>query len=211
MNKYWKGREYLRGISVLSVIKKIKFLNTYYHPVLRGNNFVCGDCWKKIDDSEIKYSKLISNSISKESGGCTCFILIKTLTGKEKFVYNKISEIPKIIEINHLLGSYDIIIKLKIENMLDFLLLNVDEICIMAYGNNSESIINELKIIETVSTASKYKKNVIVAVENKNLGIKRKKETFYSSGNSIAEELSKVNKKIKEYNLNSKFAVHGLI
>jgi hypothetical protein len=106
--------------------KKLKFLKTYYHPILGEKNFVCGDCWNEITKSEKKYSRFISNSISKESGGCTCFILIKTMTGKEKFVSNKLSEIPKIIEINHLLGSYDIIIKLKIENIskLDNLVIN---------------------------------------------------------------------------------------
>ena len=94
--------------------------------MLRGNNFVCGDCWNKISNSETKYSRFISNSISKELGGCTCFVLIKTLTGKEKFVYNKLCEMQKIIEINHLLGSYDIIVKLKIENIskLDDLVTN---------------------------------------------------------------------------------------
>jgi DNA-binding Lrp family transcriptional regulator len=95
----------------------MKFLNTYYHPVLKRNNFVCGDCWNKINKTEAKYSKFISNEISKESGGCPCFVLIKTLTGKEKFVSNKLTEIQKIEEINHLLGGYDIIIKLKIEDI----------------------------------------------------------------------------------------------
>jgi DNA-binding Lrp family transcriptional regulator len=97
--------------------KKIRVLNTYHHPISRGESYVCSDCWDNLNESETKYSKFISNSISKKHGGCTCYVLIKTFTNKEKFVYNELSKIQNILEINHLLGSYDIIIKMKLNDI----------------------------------------------------------------------------------------------
>jgi DNA-binding Lrp family transcriptional regulator len=61
-----------------------------------------------------------------------CFVLINVAAGNEQGVYKNLSEIPQIVESHLVSGDYDIIAKIKIndiENLQDFItsrILSVD-------------------------------------------------------------------------------------
>ncbi|MFW6120262.1 MAG: Lrp/AsnC ligand binding domain-containing protein [Petrotogales bacterium] len=56
----------------------------------------------------------------------TSFILVNASPAKEHEVYNKLLEIPEIIELHPLFGEYDLIAKIEVENFerLGTLILN---------------------------------------------------------------------------------------
>ena len=46
-----------------------------------------------------------------------CFVLISVVPRHERNVYNKLSKIPEIIECHLVSGEYDIIAKIKVDNL----------------------------------------------------------------------------------------------
>lgn len=95
---------------------ELSYFNSYRHPVEGNIKYVCGNCWDKIEFSEREYGSFISREISNKKKGCICYILISTAPAKEYNVYNNLIEIPELVELHPLLGWYDIIIKINIEN-----------------------------------------------------------------------------------------------
>jgi len=95
---------------------ELSYFNSYRHPVEGNIKYVCSHCWDRIEVSERKYVSFISNETSNKKNGCICYILISTAPAKEYIVYNKLIELREIVELHPLLGWYDIIIKIKIEN-----------------------------------------------------------------------------------------------
>jgi DNA-binding Lrp family transcriptional regulator len=96
--------------------KKLKFFGGYRHPVEGKRKCVCGNCWTELESSERKYGSFISNALNKKDIGCLCFVLISTKPSFERKVYDKLTILPEIIELHPLLGQYDIIIKIKIDD-----------------------------------------------------------------------------------------------
>lgn len=45
------------------------------------------------------------------------YVLINTVPTKERIVYNKLSELPKIVEIEPLFGEYELIVKVDEEDI----------------------------------------------------------------------------------------------
>ena len=94
--------------------KKLGVLGGYRHPVEGREKCLCSECFEKINESEEKYSKFISNSIHHEGGiGAVCFVLINIAPSYERNVLDGLSKLPEIIEVHPLLGWYDMIVKLE--------------------------------------------------------------------------------------------------
>lgn len=96
--------------------KKLGFFEGYIHPIEREKKYVCGKCWEKLETSIRNYSKFISDAFNRKGSGAICYILIRTLPTYEKEIHNKLSKISEIIELYHLLGKYDIIAKIRVED-----------------------------------------------------------------------------------------------
>jgi DNA-binding Lrp family transcriptional regulator len=96
--------------------KKLGFFEGYIHPIEGEKKCVCKKCWDELETSQRKYSKFISNAFNRKSSGAICFILIRTVPTYEQKIHNKLSKISQIIELNHLLGKYDIIAKIRVED-----------------------------------------------------------------------------------------------
>lgn len=96
--------------------KKLGFFEGYIHPVEGEKKYVCGKCWDKLETSMEKYGEFISDAFNRKSSGAICFILIRTVPTYEQEIHNKLSKISQIIELYHLLGEYDIIAKIRVEN-----------------------------------------------------------------------------------------------
>jgi DNA-binding Lrp family transcriptional regulator len=95
---------------------KLDILHCYRHPIRGREKNVCGICWDSLDKSEKEYSSFISHAVEKKKFGCICFILISTSPAKEHDVYDKLMKLPEIIELHPLLGWYDLIAKIGIDN-----------------------------------------------------------------------------------------------
>jgi len=98
--------------------KDLDIIERYYHPVEGRKKIVCSGCWIKIENSENKYTSFILDHVNKTDIGI-CFILIKVAPTFEKEVYDKLINLPKIIEIYPIIGNYDFIVKIKAENSDD--------------------------------------------------------------------------------------------
>jgi DNA-binding Lrp family transcriptional regulator len=96
--------------------KDLDILEEYRHPVEGRKKIVCSTCWNKIDDSESRYTNFILDHVNKTSMGPICFVLIKVAPSFEKESYNKLINLPEIIEIYPLIGMYDFIVKIKAKN-----------------------------------------------------------------------------------------------
>ena len=96
--------------------KNLNVLEGLRHPVEGRKKIVCSNCWNKISDSENRYTSFILNHINKKDIGLECFVLIKVAPGFEKESYSKLINLPKVIEVNPLMGKYDFIVKIKAEN-----------------------------------------------------------------------------------------------
>lgn len=96
--------------------KKLGFFEGYIYHVEGENKYVCGKCWDKLETSKRKYGKFIFDAFNIKGSGVICFILIKTVPTYEQEIYNKLSKISQIIELCHLLGKYDIIAKIRVED-----------------------------------------------------------------------------------------------
>jgi DNA-binding Lrp family transcriptional regulator len=96
--------------------KKLGMLEGYRHPVEGSTKLVCKNCWDKIEVSENKYSNFLLEHINKTNIGVIYFILIKVAPTFEIKTYNKLFNLPEIIEVYPLMGSYDFIVKIKAEN-----------------------------------------------------------------------------------------------
>lgn len=96
--------------------RKLEFFKGYRHPVEGWKKPVCGNCWYKLEMSERKYTNFIKNSVKGKSIGPLCFILIKALPQQEDNAFNQLSNLPEIIELHPLLGRYDFIAKVGLED-----------------------------------------------------------------------------------------------
>jgi DNA-binding Lrp family transcriptional regulator len=96
--------------------KKLGILEGYRHPAEGWKKFVCNNCWYRLESSEMRYTSFILNHINKTGIGSICFVLIKIAPKLEKEAYGKLSDLPEIIELHPLFGSYDCIAKIKAEN-----------------------------------------------------------------------------------------------
>jgi DNA-binding Lrp family transcriptional regulator len=96
--------------------KKLGLFGGYHHPTEGKKKCICGECWKKLDESERKYGSFISNATFNKDIGCICFVLISASPKYEHLVYNKLSKIPEILELHPLLGWYDIIVKIGMDD-----------------------------------------------------------------------------------------------
>ena len=96
--------------------KKLKFLGYYINSIQIKDKCICEYCLDKIQDKQKRYSKFIINSLIGESKGTACFILISAAPAFEEKILNRLSKLPEIVEIQPLLGWYDIIAKIKAKN-----------------------------------------------------------------------------------------------
>ena len=97
--------------------KKLRLFGGYKHPLFGWKECICKTCFEKIGKSEEKYTNFIIHSLHTKNGNwAACFILIKTAPTYEKYVYEKLSNYPEIIDMHALLGSYDLIVKIGATN-----------------------------------------------------------------------------------------------
>lgn len=96
--------------------KELGILDRYRHPVEGKEKIICSYCWDIIENSESRYSNFILDSVTKKDIGFICFILIKVEPTFEMETYNKIKNLPEVIEIHPIIGMYDFIVKISVEN-----------------------------------------------------------------------------------------------
>ena len=96
--------------------KDLSILEGYRHPIEGRKKLVCSICWDIIENNETRYTNFVSNCFNKKDVGFICFVLIKVTPTFEGEIYNKLINLPEIIEIYPLVGKYDFIVKIRSEN-----------------------------------------------------------------------------------------------
>lgn len=96
--------------------KELEIFGGYRHPVEGREKIVCKECWTKIENSEKNFTDFILNRINKTKIGIIYFVLIKVAPTFEIEIYNKLFNLPEIVEVYPLLGMYDFIVKIIAEN-----------------------------------------------------------------------------------------------